>query len=156
MRSMAIQGSYAPALFEKVCDWVHEPDGSPSGTLTIIAGESRRVTLPSIGYLRTEFPSEFWNFPDIATTVTHSLARFFATLLPKDPKIEHVYWFAEEDVLKVWTIIPEPDFDLQGPIYDAQMRFMEKLPEYMCDFSVIFRSEKSLNDIEPQGAYRLF
>lgn len=107
--------------------------------------------LSSIGYLRVEFPSEFWYFPNVATTVTHSLEQFFVGILPKDDRIEHVYWAAEDDILKIWTVIPEPDFLLEAPLYEAQMAFIEKFPEYQCDFSVIYRFGKSLNDIAPQG-----
>ncbi|MGH7331870.1 MAG: hypothetical protein ACREKS_03805 [Candidatus Rokuibacteriota bacterium] len=106
---------------------------------------------PSIGYLRLEFPSEFWSLPNVETTVTYSLAEFFVSLLPKDSRIENVYWFSEDDVLKVWTVIPEPDFSLEKPIYEAQMVFIEKT-EYECDFSVIYRFGKNLNDIKPQGS----
>lgn len=132
-------------------DWSHEPGGPyPAfGTLTLVSGESRPVPQVAIGYLRAEFPSVF------VTNVTNSLAQFFLKILPKDPRIEHVYWFSEDDVLKVWTIIPEPDFALEAPIYDAQMLFIEKFPEYACDFSVIYRFGKSLADIEPQGAHRI-
>lgn len=76
--------------------------------------------------------------------------------VPTDPRVEHVYWFSEDDVLKVWIVIPELDFDLQDKIYDAQMFFMEKLPEYQCDFSVIYRLDRPLADIQPQGARMVF
>lgn len=109
--------------------------------------------LPPIGYLRVEFPSEFWYLPNVATIVTYSLAQFFVSLLPNDPRIEHVYWFAEDDVLKVWTVIPEPDFSLERPLYEGQVFFMEKFPEYDCDFSVIYRFGKSLDDIKPHGGH---
>jgi hypothetical protein len=108
--------------------------------------------LPSIGYLQVEFPTGYWNFLNVVTAVTHSLEREFVERLPRDPRIEHVYWASEEEVLKVWTIIPEPDFGLESPVYDAQMAFMEKFPQYECDFSVIYRFGKPLSEIQPQGA----
>ena len=111
--------------------------------------------MPSLGYLRVEFPSECWSFQGVATTVTHSLAKAFVDRLPKDKRIEHVYWFSEEDTLKIWTVIPEPDFALEEPLYEAQMFFMEKFPEYECDFSVIYRFGKTLQDIQPQGARQI-
>jgi len=145
-------------LIDVEFDWVHE-----HGTLTLTTGALRLVpreplardlhNLPSVGYLRAESPSEFWEFPHIADTVTHSLAGFFAALLPKDKRIEHVYWFSEDDVLKVWTVIPEPDFEIQEPVYQAQMDFMEKFPEYECDFSVIFRFNRPFDDVKPHGAH---
>src|SRR5262249_30941142 len=145
-------------LVSRDCEWIYEPGTSKNtfGALTLSCGEARFVPLmsfpiPSFGYFRAEFPSECWDFPNIADTVTHSLAAFFIALLPKDKRIEHVYWFSEDDVLKVWTVIPEPDFSVQEPIYQAQIAFMEKLPELECDFSIIFRFERPLDEIKPQG-----
>jgi hypothetical protein len=108
--------------------------------------------LPSAGYLQVEFPSEYWSFQNVSTLITHSLERFFLERLPKDQRIEHVYWDSEDDVLKIWTIIPEPDLALETPIYKAQMEFIEKFPQYQCDFSVIYRFGKPLNEVSPQGA----
>ncbi len=110
----------------------------------------------TVAYLRTEFPSECWYFPGVATTVTRFPAPLFAGLLPKDVRIEHVYWFSEEETLKVWTVIPEPDFGLERPLYEAQAFFMDRFPEYECDFSVIYRFGKSIDDIKPQGAHVVF
>ena len=111
--------------------------------------------LPATEYLRIEFPSECWNFPNFTSTVDHILQRF-VKMLPRDPRIEHVYWEPEDDVLKICTIIPEPDFELEAPIYDAQLAFMDAFPTYECDFSVIYRFGKPLDEIEPQGARRIF
>lgn len=113
---------------------------------TFVAGESD-PQMP-LGYLRAEFPSEF-------TNVANSLAKFFLERLPKDNRIEHVYWFSEDDVLKVWIVIPEPDFNLEEPVYAAQMWFIEKFPDLACDFYVIYRFGKSVKDIEPQGAHKI-
>lgn len=125
--------------------WRYEPGaGNALGTLTL-------HNRPSLGYLQTEFPSECWKFPEVTTTVTHSLEQFFLGLLSPDPRIEHVYWFSENASLKVWTVIPEPDFSLEGPLYQAQMLFIEKTG-YECDFSVIYRFGKSMDDIKPQGS----
>jgi hypothetical protein len=149
--------SYGTIFVDVDVDWSINPDGS----VTLVTGESRAIPCepptdsPHIGYLRAEFPSECWQFPEVATTVTHSLEQFFAALLPKDPRIEHLYWFSEEDLLKIWIIIPEPDFSLEEPIYDAQVKFMEKT-EYACDFSVLYRFGKSIDDIKPQDAHLVF
>jgi hypothetical protein len=106
-------------------------------------------------YLRTEFPTECWHFPNFTSTVD-DLVGHFVKMLPKDPRIEHVYWEPEDDVLKICTIIPEPNFELEGPIYDAQLAFIDAFPTFECDFSVIYRFGKSLDEVEPKGARRAF
>ena len=73
-------------------------------------------------------------------------------LLPKDCRIEHVYWFSEDEIMRIWAVIPGPDFSLEQPIYEAQMAFVQAFPEYECDFNVIYRFGKSVDDIKPRGA----
>jgi len=108
---------------------------------------ANQQTEPSSDYIRTEFPTFF------AENVTHTLTEFFVALLPADPRIEHIYWdWDESNVLRVWIVIPEPDFSLESPIYDAQMKFMESFPKYDCDFYVIYRFGKSDDSIRPQNA----
>lgn len=111
--------------------------------------------IASVGYIRAEFPSRCWYFPSVARNVTESLSEFFVGLLPTPSKVEQVYWSSEDDVLKVWTVIPEPDFSVEDPIYQAEMLFMEKFPEYVTDFSTIYRFNKPMAEIAPQGAHRV-
>ena len=106
-----------------------------------------RESPPEYDYIRAEFPTIF------ATTVTNTLDQFFLTLLPNDPRIEHVYWeWQEDNILRVWVIIPGPDFSVESPIYDAQVKFMEQFPKYACDFYVIYRFGKDLESVRPQNA----
>ena len=150
-KSIAVPVTFSGGiLLDMECDWIHVAAASSCGVLELIAGESRLVQDVPLEYLRAEFPSEF------VSNATDSLVQFFVKRLPADPRIEHVYWSSEDDVLKIWTVIPEPDFALEGPLYAAQMFFMEKFPEVGCDFSVIYRFDKATKDIEPQGAHRLF
>lgn len=84
--------------------------------------------------------------------MTNSLARFFVSFLPVDPRIENVYWISGGSVLRIWTIIDTPDYVLERPIYEAQLRFMDKFPDLECDFSVIYRFGKPVEEIRPEGA----
>jgi hypothetical protein len=115
----------------------------------------RNEELAAVRYIQVEFPSECWNIPHFATTVTGLLEEFFIKRLPVDPRIEHVYWDSEDDILKVWTVTSESDFSLEEPIYRAQMEFIEQFPTFVCDFSVIYRYGKALDEIAPCGAHLL-
>ena len=55
-------------------------------------------------------------------------------------------------MLRIWTVIPEPDFDLEGPIYEAQLRFLDGFPEIESDFMVLYRFGKALDEVAPSGA----
>jgi hypothetical protein len=103
-------------------------------------------------YLNDEFPSQR---PYVYSTVTHSLARFFVSFLPQDKRIRDVMWAFERPVLRIWTIIDEPDFQLEQPIYEAQRRFMDKLDDVPCDFSVVYAFGKPIEEIRPTGAVSL-
>ena len=108
--------------------------------------------LPHLAYLQAEFPSEWPNLPNISSTVTHSLARFFVSKLPEDLRIERVYWAFEGTILRIWTIIDHPDYGFEKSIYEAQLRFMDTFPELECDFSVIYRLGKPLEYLKMEGA----
>ena len=105
-----------------------------------------------LAYLQAEFPTEWPRLPNISSTVTHSLAKFFVSKLPEDPRIERVYWAFEGAVLRIWTIIDHPDYEFEKIIYEAQLQFMDTFPELECDFSVIYRLGKPLEDFELEGA----
>lgn len=112
-------------------------------------------TVSSVAYLQAEFPTECWNVPHFATTISGLISEFFVEALPDDPRIERVLWDSEDDVLRVWTVTSESDFALEEPIYKAQMEFIERFPTLLCDFLVIYRYGKTLDDIAPQGAHLL-
>ena len=120
----------------------------------------RRLPISTVGetvvrdlaYLQAEFPTEWLRLPNISSTVTHSLAKFFVSKLPEDPRIERVYWAFEGAVLRIWTIIDHPDYEFEKSIYGAQLQFMDTFPELECDFSVIYRLGKPLEDFELEGA----
>lgn len=92
---------------------------------------------------------------DSTLLITQTVGECFVEFLPKDTRIERVYWSFEGPVVRVWTIINTPDFLLEDPIYQAQLAFMDKFPELECDFSVIYRFGKDFNDIKPQGAIEI-
>lgn len=87
-----------------------------------------------------------------SSTVTHSLAQFFVASLPQSTKVERVFCAMEKTTLRVWTVLNEPDFAIEEPIYEAQLRFIDKFPEELCDFSVIYRFGKSIDELRPLGA----
>jgi hypothetical protein len=107
------------------------------------------VPEPQEDYIRAE-PTVF------VSNVTGTLEDFFVALLPNDARVEHVYWeWQMDDIIRVWIVIPDPDFSLEAPIYDAQMDFMQKFPKFACDFYIIYRFGKTLESIRPQNARRI-
>ena len=89
--------------------------------------------------------------PHASLTIKDSLADYFVASLPEDQRIERVYWNFGGSILKVWTIVNVPDDEVEDPIYNAQLKFMDKFPELDCDFVVIYRLGKPLDDIRPAG-----
>ena len=121
---------------------------------TFITHEVRSAEdLPAPSDLHGELPSECWW--NNATLVTYSLERFFVEMLPDDARIERVYWTWGEEALRIWAVIPEPDFSIQEPIYEAQLAFMDKFPEYLFDFHIIYRFGRPHEAVKPQGSRRV-
>ena len=115
-------------------------------------GPETGYNLRPLAYLRAEFPTEWPRLPNIYSTVTHSLAEFFVSKLPKDPRIERVYWALEGAVVRIWTIIDQPDYEFEKSIYEAQLGFMDAFHELECDFSVIYRLGKPVECFKMEGA----
>ncbi len=92
---------------------------------------------------------------DVSSTISHSLANAFASLLPGDPRVERVYWHFDGETFKVWTVIDTPDDQVEHPIYAAQVAFMEKFSDLDCDFVVIYRFGKPIEHLRPTGVKEL-
>ena len=87
--------------------------------------------------------------PIIKSPITELLAKDFASLLPDDPKIQAVFWAYEEDTLRIWTIITEPDLSLENKITESQLKYMDQYPNLEYDFSVIYSFGKDMKDLNP-------
>lgn len=109
-------------------------------------------SLANLSYLQAEFPERWAKSDAVASKVSGSLAESFLSLVPTPEKLDGVFWAIEDSVLRIWTFIDRPDDAIEEPVYHAQMRFMEIFPGLACDFSVIYRFGKPLNEITPAGA----
>ena len=107
---------------------------------------------PWFAYFLARYPTLWPCAPHASSTIKDSLADYFVASLPEDQRIERVYWDFDGIILKVWTIVNVPDDEVEDPIYDAQLRFMARFPELDCDFVVIYRLGKALDDMWPAGA----
>lgn len=89
-------------------------------------------------------------------TISHSLKQLFVTRISNLAEVERVFWRTEENRVRIWTIMDEPRLDVENQIYDAQLNFMDLFPEYLFDFSVIFRQGKGREQFSPAGATEVF
>jgi len=105
-------------------------------------------SLGPLTYFLEEFPSLR---PHVYTTVSNSLAKFFVSVLPDDKRIRDVLWAFEPHLLRIWTIVDEPDFELEKKIFDAERNFLEKMDD-SCDFTVVYAFGKPIAEIRPMGA----
>ena len=78
----------------------------------------------------------------------------FAAMLPAASGVEGVYWADDRGVLRIFTVVERPDFDLEAPIYDAELRFMRRFPDLRCDFLVVARGDQPLEHVIPSGLNR--
>lgn len=88
--------------------------------------------------------------------ISSAIEENFITLIPRDERIERVFWAFETHMLRIWTVIDRPDFEFEKKIYTAQLNFMDLLPEVECDFSVIYRFGKSFDNLKPTSAIQIF
>lgn len=89
-------------------------------------------------------------------TISDSLKQLFVSRISHLVEVELVFWRAEENRVRVWTVMDEPRLEVENQIYDAQLQFMDLFPEILFDFAVIFRQGKSREQILPSGATKVF
>lgn len=94
--------------------------------------------------------------PSSSAFISSAIEDNFHTLLPKDKRIERIFWAFENEVLRIWTVIDRPDFEFETKIYDAQLAFMDLIPELSCDFSVTYRFGKPADSLKPTMAVQSF
>jgi hypothetical protein len=98
--------------------------------------------------------------PDDSSAAHAFRISFFNHWLPDDHRIERVYWTTgwrntHGTVLKVWTVITQPDERLQRTVYAAESRFLDAFPNLPVDFSILFRRERPHEHFTPRGAQRI-
>jgi hypothetical protein len=111
----------------------------------------------SVHHLRSDEQSKQQVIPSYSSEfVSSAIEDNFVNLLPKDERIERVFWAFENETLRIWTVIDRPDFEFETKIYDAQLGFMDLIPELGCDFSVIYRFDKPLSSLKPTTAVQAY
>lgn len=94
--------------------------------------------------------------PSPSRFVSSAIEDNFVALLPHSPRIERVFWAFENETLRIWTVIDTPDFTFETKIYDAQLKFMDLMPEIGCDFTVIYRYGKPIDTLKPTTAVQAY
>jgi len=108
-----------------------------------------------IGRLPSSVYSQ-WEALREADTQFHSLVHRFVDRVSHLIEIELIFWKLEHDRICVWTIIDQPNLQVENQIYDSQLAFMDMFPELSCDFAVIFRQGKASQQVCPEGAKQVF
>jgi hypothetical protein len=88
--------------------------------------------------------------------VSHSLKQLFVDKIRHLPDVEAIYWRESGSRVRVWTIMDEPDLDVENSIYKAELEVMDLLGDLQFDFSVIFRRGKDRKHMSPERATRIF
>lgn len=89
--------------------------------------------------------------PALHSTMTDTLGTYFKSLLDGEPGVLGIYWCYEGETVRIWTAIEDMDFSVEAGIYDAQTRFLDRMDDIECDFSVIYRQGRDLNALLPTG-----
>ena len=101
-------------------------------------------------------PFEFQRAEKFGDSLPQTPGEAFVTLLKPESGIERVFWSFEKSMFRVWTVIDRPDMHLEEKVYQAQLAFLDRMPDLECDFSVIFRFGKDFSEIRPQGSVIAF
>lgn len=89
-------------------------------------------------------------------SASRSLRSLLASRIAHPREVEAIFWRKAADAIRVWTVIDQPNLDVENQIYDAELALMDLLPDLRFDFLVIFRQGKDTRQISPEGSTRIF
>lgn len=69
----------------------------------------------------------------------------------KDVPVERICWTQQGADAAVQTIIADRDPEVQGNIYRAELATWDHFPGLRFDFNVIYRGDRSLEEVTPTG-----
>ena len=121
-----------------------------------ISDPARFDGTPTSGFDQQADDSRWLNTDTSTSLVSTEIEKNFYALLPRDQRIERVYWDFEHDILRIWSIVDRPNFELEKQIYAAQSKFMDIFPELECDFSVVYRFGKPHEHLKPMTAKQIY
>ncbi|GLI52392.1 hypothetical protein [Thermodesulfovibrio yellowstonii] len=84
---------------------------------------------------------------DIADRVTNAIIEFISKVA-RFPEVIKVAYKPKGNIITIWTFIKKPEKNLLFSIYEIEHQIMEKFPELIFDFTVIFKNSES-----PTGFY---
>lgn len=86
---------------------------------------------------------------DMADKVTNAIMEFMSKV-SKISGVTKVVYKPKGNTITIWTYIQKPDKDLQFSVYEIEQQLMEKFPELIFDFTIIFKGKEI-----PTGFYEV-
>lgn len=84
---------------------------------------------------------------ELADKVTNATIEFISKV-SKISGVTKVAYKPKGNIITIWTFINKPDKDLQFSVYEIEQQIIEKYPELVFDFTIIFKGDES-----PTGFY---
>lgn len=102
------------------------------------------------------FPIEWDHVVFEIDTLAHSISDLFVSQVRHLGEVERIFWRMEDDRIRIWVVIDQPDLAIEGQIYKAHLDLMDALPDKVFDLSAIFRQGKPEDQISPRGAIEIY
>jgi len=71
------------------------------------------------------------------------------------PEVTGVYYFIQNEVINIWTIIEKENFDVEMKIAESQCELLSIFQNLRFDFMVIPRCDRRLEDILPPNSMKI-
>ena len=129
--------------------------GSFSPFRWVLSGHADDVEVPTPVIL-PDFSDDSLEQFLLVDTVTHSLRELYVSEIARLGEVERIFWRRENERIRVWTVINEPDESVEEHIADVELGVMDMRSEYSFDFTVIYRQGRPHGDFNPLGAILVY
>ncbi len=84
--------------------------------------------------------------------ISNPLLHTFVRQASHISQVNAVCFRQEDSTMHVWTILESPERSVEHQVYAEEMKLMERFPEMIFDFHVIFQAGRDLSEILPSDS----
>lgn len=91
----------------------------------------------------------------VVDTAQDSVEAYLAKEIKTLKGVEAIFVSQDPEFLRISVVINEPSVDIEDPIYNKYMALLDTLPRIATDLTVLYRCNRSLDEIQPEESHQV-